>query len=52
MYCSTLKKTLISILYIKNTKKHDHLIHFYIKNANKTDSVLLVLKVYARDLFL
>ena len=47
MYCSTYcSKILIGILYIKNTNKDDH---FYIKNTNKTDSVLPVLKVYARE---
>ena len=42
------RKILISILYIKNTNKHDY---FYIKNTNQTDSVLPVLNVHARDLF-
>ena len=47
MYCSTYcSKILISILYIKNANKDDH---FYIKNTNYTDSVLPVLKVYARE---
>ena len=48
MYCSTYcSKILISILYIKDTNKDDH---FYIKNANWTDSVLITgFKVYARE---
>ena len=37
---------ILILIYVKSTNKQDH---FYIKNANKTDSVLLVLEVHARE---